>query len=79
MATEQESVSFDQALARLEQIVTRLEVGEDGLEESIKLFEEAMALAERCEATLLGAEGRIKQLVERGPGAVAEEEMDQNA
>jgi len=71
-----EQLDFDQALSRLEQIVGRLESGEASLEESITLFEEATRLCTLCEETLRKAEGRIQQLVDRGAGGTAVEEME---
>jgi len=60
-------MSFEQALARLEQIVSRIETGDAGLEESLRLFEEGVALARLCRAQLDRAEARIRVLLE-GPG-----------
>ncbi len=61
------ALSFEEALARLEQIVSRIETGDAGLEESLRLFEEGVALARLCRAQLDRAEARIRVLVE-GPG-----------
>jgi len=60
-------MTFEQALARLEEIVSRIETGDAGLEESLRLFEEGVALARLCRAQLDRAEARIRVLVE-GPG-----------
>ncbi|MBI4609124.1 MAG: exodeoxyribonuclease VII small subunit [Candidatus Rokubacteria bacterium] len=53
---------FEDALARLEQIVSTLEAGNLSLEESLKAFEEGVALARRCAKYLEEAERRIELL-----------------
>ena len=59
-------LSFEQALARLEELVGRLEGGELSLEESLETFERGTALVRRCARQLEAAELRIVQL-EQGP------------
>lgn len=44
--------SFEDAMAGLEAIVAQLEKGECGLDQSLKLFEEGVKLAGRCEELL---------------------------
>ncbi|MBU0490360.1 MAG: exodeoxyribonuclease VII small subunit [Chloroflexi bacterium] len=58
-----EQITFEQALARLEEMVSRLEAGNLSLEESIALFEEGMRLAQVCGTRLDEAELRVSQLV----------------
>ena len=41
-------MSFEQAMAKLENIVRTLEVGDVRLEEALKLFEEGSALSKQC-------------------------------
>lgn len=53
---------FEKAMARAEQIAKAIEQGEIGLEESIKQFEEGMALIQRCRKVLDEAELKIQQL-----------------
>jgi exodeoxyribonuclease VII small subunit len=64
-----EDLPFEQALARLEAIVERLESGQPSLEESLALFEEGTALRAQCEEKLTRAEGAIKKLVDTAAGA----------
>lgn len=64
-------MSFEDALERLETIVSRLEEGEVPLEESIKLYEEAMKLGTMCKTILDEADQRIRQLT-----AAVEEKKD---
>ncbi len=54
--------SFKDALARLDEIVRRIESGEVELEESVQRYEEGMALIRHCRIILAQAEQRIKQL-----------------
>jgi exodeoxyribonuclease VII small subunit len=63
--TEQPAVdelSYEQALAELEEIVASLEANKLPLEESMKLFERGQALTKRCLELLDKAELRVKQL-----------------
>ena len=53
---------FEDALVRLEQIVHTLEAGNLPLEESLKVFEEGVALARQCAKYLEDAERRIELL-----------------
>ncbi len=57
-------MSFEQAMARLESIVSRLEEGNVPLEESIKLYEEGMKLGKICKKMLDEAQLKIKKLEE---------------
>jgi exodeoxyribonuclease VII small subunit len=56
---QDESVTFEQALAALDQIVHDLEDGQIGLEESLTRYEEGVGLLKRCYAQLRAAEQRI--------------------
>ncbi len=60
--TEIASLTFEKALAALEEIVARLEGGKVDLEESIKIYERGEALRKHCEAKLKEAEARIEKL-----------------
>ena len=55
--------SFEQAMSRLEEIVNRLERGECGLDESLKLFEEGAKLAGQCNEMLDKAEQKVNILL----------------
>ena len=48
----EKKLTFEQAAARLEEIVRRLEQGDAPLEESMALFEEGTALMKKCTAML---------------------------
>jgi len=58
-----EELSYEEALAELEAIVSALEDGQSQLEEAIRLFERGQALGARCGALLEAAELKVKQVV----------------
>jgi exodeoxyribonuclease VII small subunit len=61
-ATDISQLSFEKALAALEDIVARLEAGKVDLEESIKIYERGEALRKHCETKLKEAEARIEKI-----------------
>jgi exodeoxyribonuclease VII small subunit len=67
--------TFESALARLEEIVARLDDADVPLEEAIRLVEEGDKLSRYCEQQLQEAEGKILKLVER-MGEVSLEPME---
>lgn len=58
-----EDLSYEEALAELESIVSALEDEQGQLEEALKLFERGQALAARCGVLLEAAELKVKQVV----------------
>lgn len=56
------AMSFEQALAELEQIVGTLEGGKAPLAESIAIYERGEALKSHCETLLKAAEARIEKI-----------------
>jgi exodeoxyribonuclease VII small subunit len=62
--------TFEECLARLEQIVAALESGSLPLEESLKVFEEGVTLARHCGRYLEDAERRIEMLAKDESGAL---------
>lgn len=67
MATE---MKFESALGKLEEIVDKLESGDIGLDESLKLYEEGMKLLKFCTAKLDEVEKKIEILVKDKNGKV---------
>jgi len=65
-------LSYEEALAALEQIVAQLESGEANLDESMSLFQKGMALSKICAAKLSAIEKEITQLVEKTDGQIEE-------
>lgn len=64
-----EAMTFEEAMAALEAVVTQLDRGEAGLEQSIKLYERGAALKARCEAKLREAEEKVAQITLDADGA----------
>ncbi len=60
------NLSFEDAYAQLEDIVTRLEAGNLPLEETVSLYERGQTLARRCEELLEAAELRVQQIDDEG-------------
>ena len=69
-------IKFEDALQRLEQIVDQLEAGDLPLEESLKVFEEGIALASRCGKYLEEAEKRIELLTKDESGLLKAEPFE---
>jgi exodeoxyribonuclease VII small subunit len=67
---------FEKDLTQLETVVERLERGELSLDESVRLFEEGMKLAQACREELDQAEGRIQVLVEGKGGKMQVAELE---
>src|SRR4051812_28772863 len=61
-------LGFDQLLARLREVVTRLESGELSLEQSLMVYEEGVQLARRGQQLLASAEKRVEILVSASGG-----------
>ncbi len=54
-------ISFEQAMQRIEEIVTILENGKSSLDESLGLFEEATKLCAYCNQRLDDAQKKVQQ------------------
>ncbi len=63
---------FERSLTELESIVQRLERSDLSLEESLKAFEQGVALTHSCQQALTQAEQRVQLLVERNGQSQAE-------
>ncbi|MBQ2468065.1 MAG: exodeoxyribonuclease VII small subunit [Clostridia bacterium] len=71
-----DGLSFEDALKRLEETVKVLESGTVPLEESLKLFEEGVALVKLCNGKLDEAEQKVKILRKTADGEITEEDME---
>ena len=71
MADKKEK-TFEEAMARLEEIVRSLDGGSAGLDDSLGLFEEGIALVKLCNAKLEGAEQKVKLLAKGDDGNLVE-------
>ena len=68
-------LTFEKALAELEDITDKLEDGKESLEDSMKLYEYGLALKEFCEQKLKEAEGKWLMLKKQKDGSVVAEEL----
>ena len=66
------NISFEQALARLEEIVSHMDRGDMPLEQSLALFEEGAALSGRCSDLLKKAEQTVLRLAKNNDGTADE-------
>jgi len=66
MPPKKQTISFEEALVRLEEIVRRLENGDLPLSDSLSLYEEGTALIKTCTKMLDQAEQKVVKL-KKGP------------
>lgn len=66
--------SFEEAMARLEELVTRLEEGDVGLEDSLKAYKEGMELHRFCQDRLRKVEQEVLKVL--GEDEDAESSVD---
>jgi exodeoxyribonuclease VII small subunit len=67
--------TFEEALARLEEIVRALDGGDAPLDKSLALFEEGVALVKLCSGKLDSVEQRVKILVRGEDGKATEQDF----
>ena len=63
-----EGLCFEPALAELETLVHKMELGEMGLDEMVNAFERGQKLVQHCSAKLNEVERRIELLVKGADG-----------
>ncbi|MBP3493634.1 MAG: exodeoxyribonuclease VII small subunit [Oscillospiraceae bacterium] len=68
-------MTFEQKMARLEEIVSKLEKGDAQLGDSLKLFEEGTRLVSACRDELDKAEQQVVKLMKGSDGAPVETEF----
>ena len=66
----EKKMSFEEALARLEEILQTLESGEGSLDGMLKLYEEGVGLIRACNEKLEAAELSVKMLAMKPDGGV---------
>lgn len=71
--------NFEQSVEELEKIVSALEKGETGLDESLKLFEQGMKLSKDCQSMLDKAEQKVTVLLSDDSGTVTEKDLPKDA
>lgn len=65
--------TFEESMARLEQIVRAMERGDVALEESLKLFQEGTELVRNCQKLLDEAQLQVKKIMTAPDGSPVEE------
>jgi len=70
------ALSFEDALAELEQIVRGLESGQQKLEDAINAYERGSALRRHCESKLAEAETRVAAIVQNVDGSLGTRPME---
>ena len=75
MENKKDTMTFETALKRLEEIVHLLEAGNAPLTDSLSLFEEGIKLVKLCNSQLDGAEQKVKLLTENPDGSIKAEDF----
>ena len=63
---EKENITFEEALAKLQNAVNKLENGEIKLDEAFNMFEEGIKYARICEEKLSSIENKVAKIVKDG-------------
>jgi exodeoxyribonuclease VII small subunit len=69
-------LSFEDALAELEQIVSKLEAGKAKLDDAIKSYERGVLLKQHCEAKLREAQMKVEQIQLQPDGSLSAKPLD---
>jgi len=69
---EREVLSFEQGIARLEQIVGELEQNNIPLEQALAYFQEGVEMVKHCNSLLDTAEIKVKTLLEANQGLIGD-------
>ena len=72
-----DELSFEDALAELDETVRQLEAGDLPLDESLALFERGQKLSARCQGLLQAAELKVQQLAPKAGGGYSLEPFDE--
>lgn len=73
------ALSFEQSIARLDEIVRTLEKGDAALSDALKLFSEGTELISNCDAMLNNAEQMVVKLKKGADGEPIELPFEDNA
>ena len=66
------NIKFEEAIEKLDAIVSKLESGSASLDESLSLFEEGVKLVKICNEKLDSAEQKVRILTESEDGVVSD-------
>ena len=70
-----EKMSFEQALAELEEIVKKIDTGQENLADAVSSFERGVLLKEHCESMLKAAKLKIEKITNNN-GKITASEVD---
>jgi exodeoxyribonuclease VII small subunit len=70
------ALSFEEALAELQELVKRLERGDNKLDEAIRSYERGALLKRHCEAKLREAQMKVEKIVLGADGSVGTQPAD---
>ena len=70
------NLTFERALSRLQDIVSELEDPEKGLEASLVLFEEGVALSRFCRGRIDEIEKRVEVVLKETPDSLVTEPLE---
>jgi exodeoxyribonuclease VII small subunit len=68
-------MSFEQALAELEEIVKKIDTGQENLADAVSSFERGVLLKEHCESMLKAAKLKIEKITNNN-GKITTSEVD---
>ena len=68
-----EKLSFEQSMSMLEELVKKLEGGNLDLDESLKVYENAVALREHCRKILDESDRKVQAIMETASGIKKED------
>ena len=68
-----EKLSFEQSMSMLEELVKKLEGGNLDLDESLKVYENAVALREHCRKILDESDRKVQAIMETASGTKKED------
>lgn len=70
-----ENMSFEEALAELEEIIKKIDTGQENLDSAISSFERGVSLKNFCEKKLKDARMKIEKITKFDEGLIVTEEV----
>ncbi len=74
--TLEENISFEEALKELEEIVKKIDNGQESLETAVNSFERGILLKNHCEKKLKEARLKIEKIIKLADSTVVLEETE---
>jgi exodeoxyribonuclease VII small subunit len=71
-----ENISFEDALAELEEIVRKIDTGQENLADAVESFERGVLLKKHCEKMLKAAKLKIEKITSSGDGKIETAEAE---